>query len=140
MNRFLHISFTFNEGLPKVQELEPLFNTLAPDWVRYAFNCWIVWTPRPATDFLYALKPAIGNSDSILIVRLDLTDRSGWEPMWIWDWMDRKRQLGPPPPAAPPPPDYAGLLSQLPPDSPLSPFSGGGGLFGYLSAPDKGRK
>ncbi|MGA7233894.1 MAG: hypothetical protein WBX95_23555, partial [Xanthobacteraceae bacterium] len=71
MDRFLHISFTFNEGLPKVQQLEPAFNYLAPDWIRYAGNCWIVWTRRPASDFLYGLKPLIGPSDSMLIVKID---------------------------------------------------------------------
>jgi hypothetical protein len=109
MDRFLHISFTFNEGVPKVQELEPIFNALAPDWLRYSFNCWIVWTSRPASDFFYSLKPAIGQSDSVLIVKLDMAERNGWQPKWVWEWMDRKRRLGPPPP----PEDLQGLLSTL---------------------------
>jgi hypothetical protein len=113
MNRFLHISFTFNEGLPKVQELVPIFNAIAPDWVRYSYNCWIVWSARPASDFLFALKPAIAQSDSVLIVKLDMSDRTGWQPQWIWEWMDRKRQLGPPQPPAPPPPDLGSLLESL---------------------------
>ena len=111
MNRFLHISFTFNEGLPKVQELEPLFNALAPDWLRYSSTSWIVWTARPATDFLFALKGVIGNTDSVLVVKLDLSDRAGWQPKWIWDWMYRKRELGPPPPPALPSTDLYGLLT-----------------------------
>jgi hypothetical protein len=111
MDRFLHISFTFNEGQPKVRELEPAFNYLAPDWLRYAFNCWIVWTARPSSDFLYGLRPFVGESDSMLIVKVDMSDRNGWEPQWVWEWMDRRRQLGPPPPPAPPPPDYSNFLS-----------------------------
>ena len=134
MDRFLHISFTFNEGIPKVQELEPLFNVIAPDWLRYSFNCWIVWTARPASDFLYALKPRIGASDSILIVKLDPSDRTGWQPKWIWDWMDRKRQLGPPPPPALPPRDLASLLSLG-----QSPF-GYGGFGGLLNPPPNDKK
>jgi hypothetical protein len=46
------------EGLPKVQELEPIFSFLAPDWVRYTPTCWIVWSARPASDFLYGLESA----------------------------------------------------------------------------------
>jgi hypothetical protein len=140
MNRFLHISLTFNEGLPKVQELEPLFNALAPDWLRYSFNCWIVWTARPASDFLYALKAAIAPTDSVLIVKLDLSDRTGWQPQWIWDWMDRKRELGPPPLPARPSPDLFGLLTQQHSGlaSPFSPgLSGLGGLGGLLNPPEK---
>ena len=94
MNRFLHISFHLQRGPSQGSRIGAAFPHPTPNWVRYAFNCWIVWTPRPATDFLYVLKPAIGNSDSILIVRLDLTDRSGWEPMWIWDWMDKRDNSG----------------------------------------------
>jgi hypothetical protein len=130
MNRFLHISFTFNEGLPKVQELEPLFNALAPDWLRYSFNCWIVWTARPASDFLYALKTVIGPSDYVLITKLDFSDRTGWQPKWIWDWMDRKRQLGPPPPPAWPSSDLWNALNQ---SSGLGGVAGGGIFGGGLS-------
>jgi hypothetical protein len=133
MDRFLHISFTFNEGLPKVRELEPAFNFLAPDWMRYSPTNWIVWTPRPVSDFLYGLKPLIGASDSILIVKIDMSDRNGWQPKWVWEWIDRKRQLGPPPPPALPPAD----LNEL-----LRPYSSGslgglGGLSGLLNPPDK---
>ena len=125
-NRFLHIGFTFNEGVPKVQELEPIFNGLAFDWIRYSPTCWIVWTARPASDFLYAIKPNIGQTDSVLIVKLDLTDRNGWQPQWIWDWMDRKRDLGPPPPPALPPPDLANFFATLAPPPSRPP----GGLQG----------
>ena len=136
MDRFLHISFTFNEGLPKVQELEPMFNLLAPDWMRYAFNCWIVWTSRPASDFFYAIKPLIGASDSMLIVKLDMSDRNGWEPAWVWEWIDRKRQLGPPPPPVPPSPDLKSLIRGV--ANPLSPgFGGLAGLGGLLTPPDR---
>lgn len=124
MNRFLHIGLTFNEGLPKVQELEPLFNALAPDWIRYSSNCWIVWTSRPASDFMYALKNVIGQSDSFLIVKLDMSDRNGWQPQWIWEWMDKKRTLGPPPSPALPPPDFATMFGSSRLTSPLKPKVG----------------
>jgi hypothetical protein len=140
MNRFLHISFTFNEGMPKVQALEPIFNALAPDWLRYSFNCWIVWTARPASDFLYSLKPALGPSDSILIAKLDLSDRTGWQPKWVWDWMDRKRQLGPPPPPAAPPADLNELLRlgrQSSLSNPFGEFGGLGALGGLIKPPDQ---
>jgi hypothetical protein len=127
MNRFLHIGFTFNEGLPKVQELEPLFNALAPDWIRYSPNCWIVWTARPASDFMYALKNVVGQTDSFLIVKIDMSDRNGWQPLWVWEWMDKKRNLGPPPPPALPPPDLATLFGNNPPPGLLG---GLGSLFG----------
>ncbi|MCA1512717.1 hypothetical protein [Bradyrhizobium sp. NBAIM01] len=109
--RFLHIGFTLNEGLPKVQALEPVFNILAPDWLRYSPICWPVWTARPASDFYYGIKPMIGASESMLIVKVDMSDRNGIQPQWIWERMDKKRTLGPPPPPAAPPTDLPNLLA-----------------------------
>ncbi|MCP1766316.1 hypothetical protein [Bradyrhizobium japonicum] len=133
--RFLHISFTFNEGMPKVQGLEPVFNYLAPDWLRYSPNCWLVWTARPASDFYFGVKPLIGNSDSMLIVKVDMSDRNGIQPQWVWEWMDKKRVLGPPPPPAAPPADFGQLLG-IWGDPPPKP-GGLGSLFGGLIEPPK---
>jgi hypothetical protein len=119
MNRFLHIGFTFNAGPPKVRELEPTFDVLAPDWLRYSPTCWLVWTARPASDFFYGLKPFLGPSDSLLIIKADMSERNGWQPPWVWEWMDRKRQLGPPSPPAPPPADMNALWSLMNPNRSL---------------------
>lgn len=118
--RFLHISFTFNEG-PKVQELVRVFDAATPDWIRYSPNCWIVWTARPASDLMYLLKPLLDVTDAMFIVKLDMTDRNGWQPTWIWEWMDRRRELGPPPPPAPPPSDLASLFAPFAQDQNKAP-------------------
>jgi hypothetical protein len=36
--QFLHISFKFSDGGPKINELKPVFDK-AIDWFRYASNC-----------------------------------------------------------------------------------------------------
>ena len=33
----------------------------------------------------------IAATDSALIVRLDMDERYGWEPKWVWDWIDARR-------------------------------------------------
>src|SRR5216684_7282405 len=113
MARFLQITFMFSDGPPKTTELEPIFNFISEDWCRFSPTAWLVWTARPASDFFYALKPSLGPRDSMLIIGVDMNDRNGWMPQWIWEWMDRRRQLAPPPPPAPPPPDYSNLLRAL---------------------------
>lgn len=91
--------------------MKPVFDHFADDWMRYAPNCWIVWTDRPPTDFYYAIHPRLKPKDSMLIVGLNMDERSGWLPRWIWDWIDKKRELGPPKPTALPPKDLPlGLL------------------------------
>ena len=44
------------KGPVKMKELEPVFNK-ALDWMRYAPNCWILWTTTPAEDWVGRLKP-----------------------------------------------------------------------------------
>jgi hypothetical protein len=69
----------------------------------------------------------------VLITKLDFSDRTGWQPKWIWDWMDRKRQLGPPPPPAWPSSDLWNALNQ---SSGLGGVAGGGIFGGGLSGPN----
>jgi hypothetical protein len=101
----LHVGFNF-KGPPKITELQPIFNK-AKDWIRYAPNCWIVWTNRSANQWADLLKPKLGPEDSVFICQLDMTNRQGWLPKWVWEWLDKSRSQFPPPPGPPsklPPP------------------------------------
>jgi len=108
MNKYLHVTLNFRASVPSAQLLDSTFN-IADDWVKYAPNCWILWTSRPSSDWFYFLKPLLGPDDQMLIVGLDMAERNGWLPQWIWEWIDKKRQLGPPPPPAQPPADLSAL-------------------------------
>jgi hypothetical protein len=132
-HKFLHVGFHFGSTL-KFRELEPVFTAIGDDWIRYAFNCWIIYTPRSAADVFYFLKPHLTADDQMLIVGIDVTERNGWLAQWIWEWMDRRRQLGPPPPPTPPPPDLKNALTGLGSPSVLGTL----GLAGLLS-PEKKR-
>jgi hypothetical protein len=96
---FLHISFNFH-GQPKVDELLPAFNK-ALDWVRYAPNCWIVWTTVDTERWYNRLKPLIGADDQMLIIGIDKDVRNGWLPKWVWEWLDKDRSVGAPKAPAP---------------------------------------
>ncbi len=86
---FLHIGFAFR-GRPKVGELEPVFGK-AIDWVRYAPNCWIVYTTSSPRLWMARLRPFLSAGDQVFIVRLDLETRSGWLPKWVWEWLKTPR-------------------------------------------------
>jgi hypothetical protein len=122
-HKYLHVTLLFSGPRPPENMLVAAFS-LADDWLKYANDCWIIWTARPASDWFYIFKNILGPNDMMLIVGLDMQERNGWMPQWIWEWIDRKRQLGPPPPPAPPPHDLGALLSGI------SPLSGGLGLLG----------
>ena len=89
MKRFLHIGFNF-KGEPKMDELVPTFNQ-AGDWLRYAPNCWIVWTSRDTQVWYRRLKPLLGEADNMLICKLDITERQGWLPQSTWEWINKNR-------------------------------------------------
>lgn len=89
MAKFVHISFSFR-GAPKIEELLPAFNQ-ALDWVRYAPNCWIVWTTSSTEKWFARLKPHLTDDDHMLIATLDLQDYNGWLPQWVWDWITKER-------------------------------------------------
>lgn len=90
MPRFLHVGFNF-AGQPKVKELEAAFSATG-DWLRYSQNCWLIWTERTASDTFNALKPYLANDDQFLILEVNMNERNGWLPEWLWNWMNARQQ------------------------------------------------
>jgi hypothetical protein len=88
---FLHISFNFADKDAKINTLKPVFNK-ATDWFRYAPNCWLVWTGRSAEKWYELLRPHISDKDSMLIVRLDISERQGWLSESAWEWLNEERK------------------------------------------------
>jgi hypothetical protein len=87
---FLHIGINWRSK-QKVQELEKTFD-LALDWLRYAPNCWIVYTTSTPQKWYDRLKPFMTESDTFLISKVDLTSRQGWLPKSCWDWIKKDRE------------------------------------------------
>ena len=94
--RYIHISFHFVAPMTELEgahRVQSVVNT-ADDWLKYAGNCWIVWsrlTPKQWFEKFEAV-PELSKC-SVLIVRLDLSpeNRSGQLPEWAWEWMRKAR-------------------------------------------------
>jgi hypothetical protein len=114
MARFLHVGFNF-PGSPKIKELEAPFS-VAGDWVRYSPLCWVVWTQRSAQEVFTILKPYLINEDQFLIAEINMYERNGWLPEWIWKWMNERQQYQ----ITNPPTGLSGLGSALSPQFPPS--------------------
>ena len=72
------------------KKLEGVFNE-AEDWLRYAANCWVLWTelsPREWCDRLEGIvdKP----SRQFLVCKLDIDVRAGWLSNTSWKWIQEK--------------------------------------------------
>jgi hypothetical protein len=87
---YLHLSFNFEgRDSPYAPLQEQLNNAL--DWVRYAPNCYILYTTTDAQTWYSRLKAIVHADDSILIVEINLTNRQGWLPKYVWDWINKDR-------------------------------------------------
>ncbi|MHA2219416.1 MAG: hypothetical protein ACXACY_26190 [Candidatus Hodarchaeales archaeon] len=91
--QFLHISFDVKEKYDE-EKLRKKFD-LALDWIHYAPGCWIVRTTSSAEKWYQRIKPVVGPKNLFLIVKIDLEERYGWMPKWVWEWIKqyRKRKL-----------------------------------------------
>ena len=90
MHRFVHVGFFFGSR-QKVAELEPVFTAIGSDWIRYATNCWILWTDKPAAHIYTLLEGRLDPNDSVLISGLNFPDSFGFLPPWIWGWFQSKQ-------------------------------------------------
>lgn len=90
MSKYLHIGFNF-EGRPsKEAELKPIFDR-AIDWIRYAPNCWIVYTSSSPQVWFDRIKPKLHKDDGFVIVEIDPKSRHGFERKEIWEWLEKDR-------------------------------------------------
>jgi hypothetical protein len=88
MAEFLHISFHFDKGGSKIEELKPEFNK-ALDWYRYAPNCWVVWTTTNAEGWYARLKPLLTDKDSMLVIPFEYGPISGVASRGLWDFFKK---------------------------------------------------
>jgi hypothetical protein len=89
--RFLHVGVAYNSGFPLAPEtLDEVFDK-ALGWVRYSDTNWILWTTTSAADWTVRVRQRLSPGDHVFICRLDMNERQGWLPRWIWDWMRNPR-------------------------------------------------
>lgn len=97
--RYVHVSIGFNSEV-KTKELEPFVAGVSGDWLRYNSTNWILWTAHTTTQCADHIRRGLSPLDHILAIGLDIHDKGGWLPSWIWDWLNKDRPI-PNPLAAP---------------------------------------
>lgn len=91
MAELYHIYLEPKEGVAPEDIKKKL--DLALDWYKYAENCWIVETTSDANKWQLRLRPLAEPEGSLLIFKLDRTDRQGWMTKDFWDWLSGKRKV-----------------------------------------------
>lgn len=57
------------------------------DWFRYGPMTWLVRTQASAQEVSAAIRKAVHKDDSIIVLRVDPADISGWAPPQVWAWL-----------------------------------------------------
>ena len=92
--RFLHLAVANPTPLPpaKREEIETVLNK-AKDWLRYAPNCWLVWTAVGTGLWAERLRAVLADKDNaFLILEVKLQDYSGWLMDDAWKWINKERK------------------------------------------------
>ena len=90
--KYFHIGFSFR-GEPGTQ-LDPLQKAIeagSVDWVRYGMHCWVVYSPGTPEQWTDYLRKTVHNDDYIFICELNLANKAGWLPQFVWEWLNRTR-------------------------------------------------
>jgi hypothetical protein len=64
----------------------------ARDWLRYAPNCWLLYTSFSASEWGERLRslPTMEGC-RLLVCEVNLKNKGGWLPRSAWDWMNKDR-------------------------------------------------
>lgn len=67
---------------------------LAVDWYKYSEYCWVVKTTSNATKWQTRLKPLVEPKGTLLILKIDPSERQGWIAKGFWEWLksDKKNK------------------------------------------------
>jgi len=93
---FLHLGVRFedSDALDR-KAIEKVLNK-ARDWIRYAPNCWLIYTGKDAKTWSQRLReiPGMEDSASFLICEVLVNQkdkRDGWLSDSVWQWIKRSR-------------------------------------------------
>jgi len=98
MPSFLHLGVRRHDSdAPDRKAIEAVLNK-AKDWIRYAPNCWIIYTGRDAKTWSDRLRkiPGMEGSTNFLICEVLLVPsdkRAGWLTDSMWEWINKVRPL-----------------------------------------------
>jgi hypothetical protein len=77
-------------GVPKMRDLEPVFNATGDDWIRISATNWLIWTDKPTGQLLGQLLPYLDQQDNVLVAAVSENDFFGRQPTWVWEWLRDK--------------------------------------------------
>ena len=83
--RILHVVVSPASAV-NLDAMERVLNQ-ATDWAYYLPGAVLIKTGRSASTWSQRLRAVLPDKTHIFVVRVDTTDRGGWLPKWVWEWM-----------------------------------------------------
>lgn len=90
MAAFYHIFIKPKAGV-SMDQVESKMN-LALDWYKYAEHSWVVKSSSDAAKWQTRLKSLVEPDGTLLILKLDPSERQGWIAKGFWKWYKAARE------------------------------------------------
>ena len=97
--RFVHVGISYHE-LPAltfehIKLMDAAIESEALDWIRYAWNCYIIWTASDCETISRKIVrlPSLENV-AHFVCELNMPGAFGSLPPWVWEWLGRDRGYG----------------------------------------------
>lgn len=85
MTSFLHIFIKPKDGVSEEQVKKKM--NLAVDWYKYSDYCWVIKTTSNVAKWQTRLKPLVEPGGTLLIFKIDPSQRQGWIAKSFWEWL-----------------------------------------------------
>ena len=94
--RFLHVGVTYNEiKMEYIHMVDAAVASEANDWIRYAWNCYLVWTTSDCETISRKINRIPGLENVVhFVVEINVVNSFGSFPPWLWEWLARDRGVG----------------------------------------------
>jgi hypothetical protein len=89
MASFYHIFIRPKSGVTDDQVVEKM--NLAIDWYKYSKDNWLVKSSSNAAKWQTRLKPLVEPDGSLVILKIDPSEKQGWTAKGFWDWYKNAR-------------------------------------------------
>ena len=101
--RFVHVTLTCpspQEQPLLTRQLDAVLASQSLDWLRYAWNCYILWTSSDLQTIVRKLRGIPGTQHhSVFASEMHIdtmpNQAAAFFPPWIWDWLTKDRGRGP---------------------------------------------
>jgi len=90
MKRFLHVAFVFPFLSPKQQSAIEQVLGIDGDWLRYAPNCWIVYSGHAPMVWVERLQAIRGMEQASFFIT-EMGTYAGRLDQQVWDWINSYR-------------------------------------------------